>query len=474
MIVDIWPRSSRWPPEGRRARIYAAPVTHTADDLRDVHPTRQRVSLALAVAVTLPGVVVRLTHPHLASEMEALVFGLAIVGAAFILAWAAEVAQLDISAGLAIAVLAFIAVLPEYAVDLVFAWKGGQDYEQFGRACQSAADVARDAESSCSLALANMTGANRLLIGVGWSMVVFVAWWQWRRRGNREEARQIRLERSHSVEIAYLAIATAYSLTLPLKGSITLIDALVLVSIFIAYTIRVSRAPAEEPHLVGPARYIGTFTKAGRRASVLGMFVFAATVILLVAEHFAEALVDTGEALGISEFLLVQWLAPLASEAPELLVAGLYAYRLNTSAGLGTLVSSKVNQWTLLVGTLPIVFAIASSSVDGLPILSRQREEIFLTAAQSVFALAVLVNLSLSIREALALFGLFWAQFVIGAVVPDSAHGLELVIVGIAYLVLALILVIPRGRALRSTMRDGLRTSHAELRREGEGAAASG
>ena len=85
--------------------------------------------------------------------------------------------------------------------------------------------------------------------------------------------------------------------------------------------------------------------------------------ILLVAEHFAEALVETGESFGISEFLLVQWLAPLASEAPELLVAGLYAWRLNTNAGLGTLVSSKVNQWTLLVGTLPIAFAIASGAV---------------------------------------------------------------------------------------------------------------
>ena len=35
----------------------------------------------------------------------------------------------------------------------------------------------------------------------------------------------------------------------------------------------------------------------------------------------------------------MQWLAPLASEAPELLVAGLFAWRLNTNAALGTLVS---------------------------------------------------------------------------------------------------------------------------------------
>ena len=97
----------------------------------------------------------------------------------------------------------------------------------------------------------------------------------------------------------------------------------------------------------------------------------------------------------------MQWLAPLASEAPELLVAGLFAWRLNTNAGLGTLVSSKVNQWTLLVGTLPIVFAISSgASTHGLPIERVQREELFLTAAQSVFAVAILSNLSLSLREA--------------------------------------------------------------------------
>src|SRR5207253_4849754 len=137
-----------------------------------------------------------------------------------------------------------------------------------------------------------------------------------------------------------------------------------------------------------------------RRAAVVGLFVVAALVILACAEPFAEALVDTGRTFGISEFLLVQWLAPLASEAPELLVAGLYAWRLNTNAGLGTLISSKVNQWTLLVGTLPIVFTIASGTWSGLPIVARQRDELLLTAAQSVFAVAVLASLSLTTREA--------------------------------------------------------------------------
>ena len=424
----------------------------------DAPAGRSLTSLLTAVALTIPAIVLRFSDVSLANVVEALLYGLAIVGAAFILSWAAEVAQLDISAGLAIAVLAFIAVLPEYAVDMVLAWKGGNAFEQFGEACKAANDTR---ESACSLALANMTGANRLLIGIGWSMVVFIA--AYRSRKSPPVLREVRLDRPHSVEVAFLGLATVYSLTLPLKSQITLIDSVVLVSIFVAYTWRISKAPAEEPHLVGPARWIGTFRVPRRRASVIGMFVFAAVVILLSAEHFAEALVATGEQFNINEFLLIQWLAPLASEAPELLIAGLYAWRLNTNAGLGTLVSSKVNQWTLLVGTLPIVFAIAAGGLHGLPVDAHQREELFLTAAQSFFAVAVLANLSISVREAWLLFGLFWAQFIVGAVVPESWHAAELIGVGVIYLLLGLRRILRDRQRLPTLLRDGFRTPHAEL-----------
>src|SRR4051812_30176103 len=218
----------------------------------------------------VPGLLIRFTSPALPHALDALLFGLAIVGAAFLLSWAAETAQLDISAGLAIALLALIAVLPEYAVDFVFAGKAGNAVQAYGPSCVPPGST--DA-SPCSLALANMTGSNRLLIGIGWSMVVFIAWWQFRKRGRREDS--IKLERSHSVELAFLTLATAYSLTLPLRHSITLIDSAILVGLFVAYTWRISKAPAEEPHLVGPARYIGGFTTAGRRTTLICMMVFA-------------------------------------------------------------------------------------------------------------------------------------------------------------------------------------------------------
>ncbi|HUP70033.1 MAG TPA: hypothetical protein VM142_09500 [Acidimicrobiales bacterium] len=440
-------------------------MTTTDEDLHEqVHLGRQRVSLMLAMAVTVPGIVLRLTEPHLSEPLLALLYGLAIVGAAFLLSWAAEVAQLDISAGLAIAVLAFIAVLPEYAVDLVFAIKGGNSFEQTGRDCLPIGGGGE--ESPCALALANMTGANRLLIGVGWSMVVFIAWWRWRKRGEPERGNAITLSRSHSVELSYLAVATLYSLTLPLKNSITLVDAAVLVTIFVLYTVRVSKAPPSEPHLVGPARWIGGFSVRGRRTTVIGLFLFAAAVILLTAEHFAEALVASGQSLGVSEFLLVQWLAPLASEAPELLVAGLYAWRLNTNAALGTLVSSKVNQWTLLVGTLPIAFAIASGGLHGLPIVGQQREELFLTAAQSFFALAILVNRSMSVKEAGTLFGLFAVQFIAGAVGPESIHDEVRLVTAAVYLILGAWLFLSARRAVPPLLKDGFRTPYASFSEE--------
>jgi cation:H+ antiporter len=415
------------------------------------HRSRQLIPILLAAAATLPALGVRATGAGPPAWLAAILFGIAVVGAAFLLAWGAEALQLDVSQGLAIAVLALIAVLPEYAVDFTFALKAGQNPEKYA-----------------PLALANMTGGNRLLIGVGWSLVVLLAAWRITRiaRSQRYEGpleTEVRLARPHAIEITFLAIATIYSLTLPLKRTLALFDAVVLITLFVLYAVRISRAPAEEPHLVGPAKLIGDLPTARRRTVVIVLLLAAAGVILASAEPFAQSLVDTGEQFGIDTFLLVQWVAPLASEAPELLVAGLFAWRLNTNAGLGTLVSAKVNQWTLLVGTLPIVFALSAGAFHGLPIDALQREELFLTAAQSAFAVAVLANRSINVREAFALLGLFLLQFVLGGVLPEDLRVVERVGVGIVYLVLALVMLVQQHRYVRPLVQDGLRTSGTEL-----------
>src|SRR5262245_5395883 len=233
-----------------------------------VRRTRGLVPIIIAFAITLPGILqglallLKLPHPELSAPIEALVFGLAVVGAAFLLAWAAEVAQLDVSAGLAIAVLALIAVLPEYAVSFVFAWEGGRN------GCH-----VENGENPCSLVLANMTGANRLLIGVGWALVVVIAFFRFRSAGRPRN--DVPLPRSSTVEVGFLGVATLYSLTLPFKSTVSLFDLVILFGIFVAYTIRISRAPAETPHLIGPAAYIGTFPKVRRRVTYVFYFAYA-------------------------------------------------------------------------------------------------------------------------------------------------------------------------------------------------------
>lgn len=432
----------------------------------NLDPRRQILFMSLAVLATLPGIYFRLTGIHPEPIVGAVAFGLAIVGSAFILSWAAEVIQLDIAAGLALALLALIAILPEYAVDFVLTARAGQEFTETGHPTVYG-----------PLALANMTGGNQLLIGLGWPMVILIGTWRVRKTkstpvdAEMTTSSEIHLSRSQSVDIAYLTIASLYGLSLFLKETLTPFDAVVLIGIYVLYLRRLSGAPPGAPHLVGPSAYIGALPKRARRIINYAMFVFAAGVILLCAEAFAEAIIELGRATGISEFLLIKWIAPTASEAPELLVATLFAWRLAARTGLGALVSSKVNQWTLLVGTLPIVFSIFAGVVHGLPLDTQQRVELFVTAAQSVFAVAIVASRSVSRKEAWVMLGLFIAQLAesglaeLGHLSEDQSAQARIG-VGIVFLIAAAWVLRRDFRACIINVRDGLRTPWSELAAE--------
>ncbi len=384
----------------------------------------------LAFLVTIPGLYCGLTGKHILPQVGAVMFGVAVFGAAFILSWAAEAAQIDISESLAVAILALIAVLPEYAVDFVFTWKAAHD------------------PSQAHYAIANMTGANRLLVGIGWPAVLLIYILA-------KKKKCIILEKKHRVEVFYLAMATLYSFTIPLKGSLNLIDTVILVTLFAMYTRRAAQLESEEPDFVGPVKIIANMRKVSRRIVTAFCFLFSGVVIFFVAEPFAESLVETGKALGINEFLLIQWLAPIASEAPEFIVAATWAMRGAASSALNALISSKVNQWTLLVGTIPLVFAVSSGVVWRPFVLDQfQDHELFLTAAQSLFAVAVLVNLKLDRLDGGLLLILFLAQFFVEKI------RLEVTIV---YVVLAIIFHILHRNSLIPAARTALNfKNHSE------------
>lgn len=357
--------------------------------------------IALCVVLALPAVVFRIGGLTPNAVVDLLVFGGAVVAASFLLAWAAEAAQKDISGALAIAILALIAVLPEYAVDLYYAFRSGYDpsYEQF--------------------AAANMTGSNRLLLGFGWPLVVVISLLVARRfvrAGSLPSSatRVLQLEQSSRLDIGFLALLAVVAFLIPLFGSIPLWFGVVLLAAFVAYLWRASTVEGDDDEeLVGMAGTIASLPTRARRWTIVALFVVAAAVILSSAEPFADALVASGSALGVDSYFLVQWLAPLATEAPEFIVAALFALRGMGGAAIGTLIASKVNQWSLLVGSLPIAHVLGGGTTGGLPLDGRQVEEFVLTASQTVLGVAIIIALRFHRWSAIALVALFAVQFVV-------------------------------------------------------------
>ncbi|MFB6122764.1 MAG: sodium:calcium antiporter [Haloferacaceae archaeon] len=432
-------------------------------------------ALFFAFLLTGPWVVVELTGGPSAYGLSHLgtvaVSGVAVLGASFLLAWGAETAEKDVPRAFAIAVLAVLAVAPEYAVDALYAWTAGANV-----------GTARGAEAA-NLAVANMTGANRILIGLGWSgIAIFTVYQAKHTRDPAVEMRdgwladRVHIDRSLALEIVFLLAATAYALAVPLGGGIGLVDTLVLVGLYVLYIGVVLKGDVEEhEEHVGVPAYLQAFAKRYRVAVTLFLFAFSGAMIYTAVHPFAHGLEELGKAAGVPPFFMIQWIAPLASESPELIVVAYLVNKARSTAGFNALISSKLNQWTLLIGTLAVVYSIAAGQVGTLPFDHKQSAEIWITAAQSFFAIAILTNFSISVREAVALLGLFVSQvaleYAIIQVVASPARAEELSILvldgyTVVYLALGLALFVLRRGELRgivhttaTTVRDAFTAS---------------
>lgn len=397
--------------------------------------TKTRLYLLLIFAViliTIPWVIVRFSGISLTPITEVLLAGTAIVGAAFLISWSAEAAQFDVSRSFAMAGLALVAILPEYAVDIYLAWDAGKNPENI------------------AYVSANMTGANRLLVGLGWSLVAIFSWWASRKKPNSNQralSYEVVLEKDLNVEFVFLAMATVYCFVLPIKSRISLWDSLVLGLIYLGYLWMAFKSEQHEPEPVGPAALIAGLPKQWRRLVYIAMFIYSAFIILIATEPFVESLKTLGRTFGISEFLLIQWIAPLASESPELIVIAYFALRGFSSAAMTAVVSSKINQWTLLIASLPIAYSFSHGSGTYLHLDPLPREEVLLTAAQSFFALSVITNLKISLWEALLLLFLFGSQL------PIQSMYVRYIYSGV-YLVLGCVWMIKQHRAFRQNIKS--------------------
>ena len=410
----------------------------------------------------IPAVLFRLFFDLGEPWQESLIFGLGIVGAALLLAWAAEAAQVEISAGLAIALVALLTVLPEYAVDMTFAWKAGSEPAlpsflaaspvtvpvpgspsfpppSLARAPpalpRAGATGTGPEPGSLALQAADLAGGNRLLSGLGWPLVILLFWWR--------RKQYVHLTKEVSPEIVVLGVAGLYSILIFARAEIALWDAAVLFILFGVYLWLISKSGGEqEGEMFGPPGVIAALSKIRRRVIIIALFAGAGAVVGIAAEPFAAGLVETGKQFDISECLVGQGIAPLASESPEILVAAIFTLRGNPLFGMAALISAAVNQWTLLVASLPIVFSLGLGEAHSLPLNSQQQAEIFLTLAQILFAVVLVAKLQVGWLGAAFLFLIFIASIVTQVIFEEVApnHDVGLFFryaFGVAFLILA-------------------------------------
>jgi cation:H+ antiporter len=321
----------------------------------------------------------------------------AILVSAMLIAWAAESAQYFMAQGVALAILAWLQTLPEFAVEAVFAWK-----------------------QQVPLLMAGLTGALRLLTGLGWPMIYFTAA-MFQRRRHDGHLREIRLAPEHSVEVVGLVVSMLYSFYICWSGTLDLIDAGVLIVIYLAYLIVLSRMPAMEAESVEEMeripRAIVTARRPVRIAAIAGLFLVGGGLIYFCAEPFLGSLLAVSTALGIPVFVFVQWVAPFVSEFPEKVSAFYWARTVEgASTALMNMISSNINQWTLLAAMLPIVYSISRGAPSAIPLDDEQEVELLLTLAQALLGAVLLIEMRLVWWEAAGLFALWFAQFVLSPV----------------------------------------------------------
>jgi len=368
----------------------------------------------------------------------------AVIAASLLIAWAAEASEFSISKGLALAIVAIVQTIPEYFVEGTIAWKAGKDPLIW-----------------VPNVIANFTGANRLLTGLGWPLILFTVMIQKRRTG-QAGPNSIALKKEQSVELVFMLGSSLYYVLVIIRGEISLLDSLILGLTFVGYMWLLFRLPPDtdkpEEILEGPSQAIVNVKSIPRKVTaIVGLFTFAALTFVLVTDAFVESIRSIADSFLIgllgsgAVFFSIQWIAPVLSEFPEKVTAFNWARTIRLApTALLNFISSAVNELTALVALVPIVFVISSGTTGGVPV-GQHDVEIFLTMAQSLYACSALLDLEFNASNATILFVLW--------VVSTAIVEIRLV-VGIVFLILAVAEVIVQRKkvvvfsAFRETMRD--------------------
>lgn len=345
----------------------------------------------------------------------------AVILAAIIIGWGAETAQIYISQGLALAILAWLQTLPEFAVEAVVAW-----------------------EQRTDLMIANLTGSLRLLVGLGWPLIYFTNAFLGKHRTKQWPI--LKLSPHNGLEVLALILGTVYFFVIWLKKTLTVVDGVLLFSIYAYYLWRLSSMPKaeieEEDDLPWISHRIIRMKPRGRWTAIVGLFLIGGVVLHFSAHPFLYALEALAVTAGISSFVFIQWCAPFVSEFPEKVTAFNWA-RTGKKAPLALLnmMSSNIVQWTVMAGMLPILYNISKGEIIAVHFDAHQLTEIILTVVQSLLAVMFMMDLEMNIKDASGLFVLWLAQFIR----PEIRE--EIIWVYIAWIIFELMVLIRNKKA---------------------------
>lgn len=324
----------------------------------------------------------------------------AIVLAAILIAWAAECGQFFISQGLALAVLAWVQTLPEFAVEAVIALEAAKD------------------PAKVHLITANFTGSLRLFVGLGWPMVYFVSLIFGKMNGKIKGTWIAKLDDEHAVTIMSLLPALMYFMAIYFKGTLNIFDGFILGAFYFVYLYLLSKFP---PHDKEEIKDLGRIPKRimalkspANIIGIAGFFIAGAVIIYFSAHPFLNSMLAMAVSMGISQFVFVQWVSPFLSEFPEKLSAFYWAKKVTKAPmALINFVSSSLNQWTILVAMIPFIYSFGSGKILPVVFDDHQRIEILLTIVQSYLGFLFLASMEFTLFEAAALFVLWFIQFII-------------------------------------------------------------
>ena len=393
--------------------------------------TEWRRHLLAAAGCAVGGVAVHLVSAFLPPQVEMVGLGIGVIGAAFMLAWAADAGEAVFSGGLVLAVIALLAVLPEFIIEVRFAFI-----------------------QQAELVTANLTGATRLLLTSATALPLLAAYIA-RRRG--QAATPLRLGPNRRLELGILLVTAIFAVQIVARGNVTVFDAVVLIALYVLYARRVRGTPDEEPAVVGVAAGLLSLPTRYQRPAIAALIVFAGYVVLTIANPFADALLATGTSLGIDPYLLIQSVVPVATEAPEFVIVAVLVVNHRPAQGLALFLASSLSQWTLGLGALPLAYLAGGGGIS-MPLAAREQLELGFTVALTLFVVAALATLRPVPADALLITGVFVVQLIYPTPFVRFAAGFVL-------LVFAIDLLCTRRRSLRPLLRAGFGRRAARINR---------